>query len=92
MFLTLSSKHTKRTHSYQSQKNKKQSLTSSAAAGGGGTATTVRYFTSNNVSKRLIINAVGSDRLGIVSDMTKYVTDSGGNVGESVSLSVSPCF
>jgi glycine cleavage system regulatory protein len=31
----------------------------------------------------LIINAVGSDRLGIVSDMTKYVTDMGGNVGES---------
>jgi glycine cleavage system transcriptional repressor len=31
----------------------------------------------------LIINAVGSDRLGIVSDMTKYVTDAGGNVGES---------
>ena len=67
-------------------------MTSSAAAGGGGTATTVRYFTSNNVSKRLIINAVGSDRLGIVSDMTKYVTDSGGNVGESVSLSVSHVF
>lgn len=34
-------------------------------------------------SKALIINAVGSDRLGIVSDMTKYVTDVGGNVGES---------
>jgi glycine cleavage system transcriptional repressor len=31
----------------------------------------------------LIINAVGSDRLGIVSDMTKCVTDVGGNVGES---------
>lgn len=31
----------------------------------------------------MIINAVGSDRLGIVSDMTKYVTDVGGNVGES---------
>jgi glycine cleavage system regulatory protein len=31
----------------------------------------------------LIINAVGGDRLGIVSDMTKYVTDVGGNVGES---------
>ena len=31
----------------------------------------------------MIINAVGTDRLGIVSDMTKYVTDVGGNVGES---------
>jgi glycine cleavage system regulatory protein len=31
----------------------------------------------------LIINAVGSDRLGIVSDMTQFVTDVGGNVGES---------
>ncbi len=31
----------------------------------------------------MIINAVGSDRLGIVSELTKYVTDVGGNVGES---------
>jgi glycine cleavage system transcriptional repressor len=31
----------------------------------------------------LIINAVGIDRLGIVSDMTKEVIDVGGNVGES---------
>jgi glycine cleavage system transcriptional repressor len=31
----------------------------------------------------LIINAVGTDRLGIVSDMTKQVIDVGGNVGES---------
>lgn len=38
-----------------------------------------RFF----ASKQLIINAVGSDRLGIVSDLTKYVTDVGGNVGES---------
>jgi predicted amino acid-binding ACT domain protein len=42
-------------------------------------STTQRFFSS----KELIINAVGSDRLGIVSDMTKYVTDAGGNVGES---------
>ena len=39
-------------------------------------------FSTNN-KKGLIINAVGTDRLGIVSDMTKYVTDVGGNVGES---------
>jgi len=32
---------------------------------------------------KLIINAVGVDRLGIVSDMTKHVIDVGGNVGES---------
>ena len=29
------------------------------------------------------MNAVGKDRLGIVSEITKYVTDIGGNVGES---------
>lgn len=40
-----------------------------------------RFFATGN--KSLIINAVGNDRLGIVSDMTKYVTDAGGNVGES---------
>jgi predicted amino acid-binding ACT domain protein len=38
-----------------------------------------RFFSG----KELIINAVGSDRCGIVSDMTKYVTEAGGNVGES---------
>jgi glycine cleavage system transcriptional repressor len=32
----------------------------------------------------LIINAVGVDRLGIVSDITGLVIDAGGNVGESV--------
>ena len=31
----------------------------------------------------MIINAVGTDRVGIVSDMTKEVIDVGGNVGES---------
>lgn len=31
----------------------------------------------------MIVNAVGMDRPGIVSDVTKYVTDSGGNVGQS---------
>jgi predicted amino acid-binding ACT domain protein len=39
----------------------------------------LRFFSS----KQLIINAVGSDRLGIMSDMTKFVTDAGGNVGDS---------
>jgi len=31
----------------------------------------------------LIINAVGQDRLGIVSDITGMVISNGGNVGES---------
>lgn len=31
----------------------------------------------------LVVNAVGSDRPGIVSDITKRVVDAGGNVGES---------
>merc|ERR1719469_39001 len=34
-------------------------------------------------TKRLVINAFGTDRLGIVSDMAKYVTEFGGNIGES---------
>ncbi len=33
--------------------------------------------------KFLVINAVGLDRPGIVSDITKLVVDQGGNVGES---------
>ena len=37
--------------------------------------------TSSNTN--LIINAVGSDRLGIVSDITGMVIEHGGNVGES---------
>jgi len=31
----------------------------------------------------IIVNAVGSDRRGIVSDITKIVVDNGGNVGKS---------
>jgi glycine cleavage system transcriptional repressor len=41
----------------------------------------LRCFSTKQQS--LIINAVGTDRLGIVSDMTKEVIDVGGNVGES---------
>ena len=37
----------------------------------------------NNKQAQLIINAVGTDRLGIVHDMTKEVIDAGGNVGAS---------
>ena len=49
--------------------------------------TTTRSFVSrsriNNKQTQLIINAVGTDRLGIVHDMTKEVIDAGGNVGAS---------
>ena len=44
---------------------------------------TQRNFSTTGNNKSLIINAVGNDRLGIVSDMAKFVTDAGGNVGES---------
>mmetsp|Transcript_8356 Transcript_8356/g.15185 ORF Transcript_8356/g.15185 Transcript_8356/m.15185 type:complete len:214 (+) Transcript_8356:48-689(+) len=46
------------------------------------TASRVAFF-STKQQQQLIINAVGQDRLGIVSDMTKEVIDVGGNVGES---------
>lgn len=42
-----------------------------------------RSFSNQQPSKKLIINAVGTDRLGIVHDMTKEVIDAGGNVGAS---------
>ena len=38
---------------------------------------------NTNKQTQLIINAVGTDRLGIVHDMTKEVIDAGGNVGAS---------
>jgi glycine cleavage system transcriptional repressor len=46
-----------------------------------------RFLTTTQKQKNqvvsLIINAVGTDRLGIVHDMTKEVIDAGGNVGAS---------
>eukprot|EP00550_Attheya_septentrionalis_P003796 CAMPEP_0198285488 /NCGR_PEP_ID=MMETSP1449-20131203/4743_1 /TAXON_ID=420275 /ORGANISM="Attheya septentrionalis, Strain CCMP2084" /LENGTH=235 /DNA_ID=CAMNT_0043982897 /DNA_START=64 /DNA_END=768 /DNA_ORIENTATION=- len=53
------------------------------------TRTAKVYFSSSHahagVDKKthLMINTLGPDRLGIVSDMTKLVTDVGGSVGES---------
>lgn len=44
------------------------------------------YYSSTRIDNKqtqLIINAVGTDRLGIVHDMTKEVIDAGGNVGAS---------
>ena len=38
---------------------------------------------TNSPEVHLIVNAVGKDRLGIVSDISKHVTEMGGNVGES---------
>ncbi|CAB9508363.1 cleavage system transcriptional repressor [Seminavis robusta] len=38
---------------------------------------------SSSSQSHLIVNAVGKDRLGIVSEISKHVTDIGGNVGES---------
>lgn len=45
-----------------------------------------RYLSTNinNDTIDIIINAVGEDRLGIVSDISKIVIDCGGNVSESV--------
>lgn len=34
----------------------------------------------------LVINSIGADRPGIVADVTRIVTEMGGNVGESHSL------
>lgn len=46
-----------------------------------------RFYSStrkqHEEQKKLVINAVGTDRLGIVHDMTKEVIDAGGNVGAS---------
>ena len=45
------------------------------------------WFSSSSTppssSVHLLVNAVGKDRLGIVSDISKHVTELGGNVGES---------
>jgi len=41
------------------------------------------YQFASASTTRLIINAVGQDRLGIVADITGKVIQSGGNVGES---------
>lgn len=40
-------------------------------------------YSSASPTTILIINAVGQDRLGIVSDITGMVINAGGNVGES---------
>jgi len=48
---------------------------------GGNKSLFIRAFSTDQTY--LIVNAVGADRPGIVSELTKYVTDVGGNVGAS---------
>lgn len=43
----------------------------------------VRFYSATD-QEYLVVNAVGPDRPGIVSDLTKLVVDQGGNVGESI--------
>ncbi|KAL7532464.1 hypothetical protein ACHAWF_004147 [Thalassiosira exigua] len=38
---------------------------------------------SSPATKCVVVNSIGVDRPGIVADVTKIVTDRGGNVGES---------
>jgi len=45
------------------------------------TSTTRRFGSPSK--KCVVINSVGVDRTGIVADITKFVTDKGGSVGES---------
>lgn len=46
------------------------------------TSSITRCFSSID-KEHIIVNAVGPDRVGIVSGLTKLVVDKGGNVGES---------
>lgn len=46
------------------------------------------FFSTTHDKTYLIINSLGIDRTGIVSDLSKLVTDAGGNVGESQAAKV----
>lgn len=50
------------------------------------------WLSSASHTTDLIINAVGKDRLGIVSDITGMVIDAGGNVGDSQAAKLGPHF
>jgi glycine cleavage system transcriptional repressor len=53
------------------------------------------FFSTSSTSSRdvhLIINAVGKERLGIVSDVTGLVTQAGGNVCDSQAARLGPYF
>lgn len=49
-------------------------------------------LSSASQNSDLIINAVGKDRLGIVSDITGMVINAGGNVGDSQAAKLGPHF
>lgn len=52
-----------------------------------------RFFTTKApTTTHLVVNALGLDRIGIVSDMTKLVTNHGGNVAESQATTLGPYF
>lgn len=46
------------------------------------------FFSTSHDKKYLIINSLGVDRTGIVTELSKLVTDAGGNVGESQAAKV----
>mmetsp|Transcript_27631 Transcript_27631/g.42842 ORF Transcript_27631/g.42842 Transcript_27631/m.42842 type:complete len:215 (+) Transcript_27631:35-679(+) len=48
--------------------------------------------TSPNAKHHMVISALGEDRTGIVADMTKLVTDVGGNVGDSRAMKLGSHF
>jgi glycine cleavage system transcriptional repressor len=50
------------------------------------------HFSTRKDQSFLVVNAVGLDRPGIVSDMTKVVTDANGSVGESRALKLGDHF
>jgi len=56
--------------------------------------TVARQFSSSSKSSSnlLIINAVGQDRLGLVSEITGHVVDHGGSVGDSQAAKLGPYF
>lgn len=54
--------------------------------------TFTRLFSSSNEKKQVIINALGNDRIGIVSDMTREVLHNGGRVRESQALKLGSHF
>lgn len=45
--------------------------------------TSLRSSRSLSTTTHLVVNAVGTDRPGIVSEVTQHVVEAGGNVGES---------
>lgn len=55
-------------------------------------STTIATFSTSADKTNLVVNALGTNRVGIVSDISKIVTNSGGNVGESQAAKVGSYF